>query len=85
MKIFPVDVAMFCTGGWGKNIEDNISCAQICARDHTVCWYSLLFSEQTAIISLYSNNWLVCVTEAKSVHHAVGRGYLNILHLHFSL
>ena len=28
-------------------------------------------SEQTAIISLYNINWLVCITETESVHCAV--------------
>jgi len=28
--------------------------------------------EQTAIISLYSINWLVCITETESVYCAVG-------------
>ena len=33
--------------------------------------------EQTAIISLYSINWLVCITEAESVYCAVRTGSLN--------
>ena len=33
--------------------------------------------EQTAIISLYSINWLVCITETECVHCAVRTGYLN--------
>jgi len=32
--------------------------------------------EQTAIISLYSINWLVCITETESVYCAVRTGYL---------
>jgi hypothetical protein len=35
-------------------------------------------SEQTAIISLYSINWLVCVTETECVYCAVRTGYLNV-------
>jgi hypothetical protein len=31
-------------------------------------------SEQTAIISLYSINWLVCITETESVYCAVRTG-----------
>jgi len=34
-------------------------------------------SEQTAIISLYSINLSVFITEAESVYCAVGTGYLN--------
>ena len=35
-------------------------------------------SEQTAIISLYSINWLVFITETESVYCAVRTGDLNI-------
>ena len=34
--------------------------------------------EQTAIISLYSNNWLVCITETESVYCAVRTESLNM-------
>jgi hypothetical protein len=34
-------------------------------------------SEQTAIISLYSINWLVCITETECVYCAVRTGCLN--------
>jgi len=37
---------------------------------------SVWISEQTAIISLYSINWLVCITERGSVYCAVRTGYL---------
>jgi len=40
-------------------------------------------SEQTAIISLYSINWLVCITETESVYCAVRTGYLYITQLEF--
>jgi len=35
-------------------------------------------SEQTAIISLYNINWLVCITETECVYCAVRTGYLKI-------
>ena len=35
--------------------------------------------EQTAIISLYSINWLVCITATESVYCAVRTGYLYII------
>ena len=35
--------------------------------------------EQTAIISLYSINWLVCITETECVYCAVGTGSLYII------
>jgi len=48
-------------------------------------WYTLYLcfvwiSEQTAIISLYSINWLVCITESECVYSAVRTGYLYITH-----
>jgi len=36
-------------------------------------------SEQTAIISVYSINWLVFITETESVYCAVRTGYLNMI------
>ena len=35
--------------------------------------------EQTAIISLYSINWLVCITETECVYCAVRTGFLYII------
>ena len=35
--------------------------------------------EQTAIISLYSINWLVCITETECVYCAVRTWYLNVV------
>ena len=35
--------------------------------------------EQTAIISLYNVNWLVCITETECVYCAVRTGYLYII------
>jgi len=42
-------------------------------------------SEQTAIISLYSINWLVCITETESVYCAVRTGYLNKIQVNFCM
>ena len=39
----------------------------------------LWISEQTAIISQYSINWRVCITETESVYSAVRAGYLHII------
>ena len=38
---------------------------------HSVFMYFVWIWEQTAIISLYSINWLVCINETKSVYCAV--------------
>ena len=41
-------------------------------------------SEQTAIIPLYSNNWLVFITDTESVYCAVRTEYLYKIRVHFS-
>ena len=46
---------------------------------HTVFMCFMWISEQTAIISLYSINWLVFITEMKSVYSAVRTGALSII------
>ena len=45
---------------------------------HTVFMCFVWISEQTAIISLYNINWLVCITETECVYCAVRTGYLKI-------
>ena len=46
---------------------------------HTAVFMCFVWiSEQTAIISLYSINWLVFITETESAYCAVRTGYLNI-------
>ena len=45
---------------------------------HTVFICFVWISEQTAIISLYNINWLVCITETESVYCAVRTGCLNV-------
>jgi len=42
-------------------------------------------SEQTAIISLYNINWLVCITETESVYCAVRTGSLNVIHFNLGV
>jgi hypothetical protein len=46
---------------------------------HSVFVYFVWISEQTAIISLYNINWLVCITETECVYCAVRTGYLCVL------
>ena len=46
---------------------------------HSVFMCSVWISEQTAIISLYSINWLVCITETECVYCAVRTGSLYII------
>ena len=42
-------------------------------------------SEQTAIISLYKINWLVCTTEMECVYCAVRTVYLNVIQYKFGV
>jgi putative hemolysin len=46
---------------------------------HSVFMCVVWISEQTAIISLYSINWLVFITETECVYCAVRSGSLNII------
>jgi hypothetical protein len=48
---------------------------------HSVFMCFVWISEQTAIISLYNFNWLVCVTETECVYCAVRTGCCNIIQL----
>ena len=48
---------------------------------HSVYMCSVRIWEQTAIISLYSINWLVCITETECVYCAVRTGSLYIIHV----
>jgi hypothetical protein len=60
-------------------VTTNICTATFKCNNSTFCPHSILMcfvwiSEQTAIISLYSINWLVCITERESVYCAVRTG-----------
>ena len=52
---------------------------------HTAVFMCFVWiSEQTAIISLYSINWLVFITQTECVYCAVRTGYLYIIQVSFS-
>jgi len=48
---------------------------------HSVFVCFVWIREQTAIISLYSINWPVCITETESVYCAVRTGSLYVIHI----
>jgi hypothetical protein len=50
---------------------------------HTVYLRVLCGSDNKPIISLYSINWLVLITEKESVYCAVRTGYLNVFQVNF--
>jgi hypothetical protein len=48
---------------------------------HSVFMFFMWIWEQTAIISLYSINWLVFITEIECVYCEVRNGSLNLIHV----
>jgi hypothetical protein len=52
---------------------------------HSVFMCLVWISEQTAIISLYNINWLVCITEMEGVYCAVRTGSLCTIQVHLGL
>jgi hypothetical protein len=52
---------------------------------HTVFMCFVWISEQTAIISLYNINWLVCITETECVYCAVRTECLKVFQTNFLL
>jgi len=54
----------------GSTLQNSTFCP------HSVFMCFVWISEQTAIISLYSINWLVFITETECVYCAVRNGYL---------
>ena len=90
-------VVNICTGQWslfvphsGHNMYRTV--VTICTTSltssnstfcpHTVFMCFVWISEQTAIISLYSINWLVCITEMESVYCAVRAEALYTVRCH---
>ena len=62
-----------------------ICTASLTFNNSTFCLHSVFMcfvwiSEQTAIISLYIINWLVCITETECVYCAVRIGSLHVAH-----
>ena len=66
-----------------KSIKLTVAVCTAGFNVHTFCFQPtqtvfvcfVWISEQTAIISLYSINWLVCITETECVYCAVRTGY----------
>ena len=67
-----------------------ICTASLTFNNSTFCPHSVIMCfvwiwEQTAIISLYSINWLVFITETECVYCEVGAGSLYIMNVNFHL
>jgi hypothetical protein len=77
-------VVTICTAQWSLYVPHSGHCVTF--SNSTFCPHSVFMCfvwiwEQTAIISLYSINWLVFITETESVYCAVRTGYLYIIHV----
>jgi hypothetical protein len=62
----------------------------VCLLRGTFCLHSVFMCfvwiwEQTSIISLYSINWLVFITEIECVYCVVRTEWLNVIHVNLSL
>ena len=66
-----------CTAS-GRYMYRQFNNQQFYVLPHTAVFMCFVWiSEQTAIISLYNINWLVCVTETECIYCVVRTGYLN--------
>jgi len=61
--------------GYYMNRQFNITNSTFCPHSVFMCFVWTL--EQTAIISIYNINWLVCITETECVYCAVQTGSLK--------
>jgi hypothetical protein len=64
---------------WSLNVAPGLTFTNSTLCPHSVFMCFVWISEQTAIISLYSINWLVCITETESVYCAVRAGSLKMI------
>jgi Na+/melibiose symporter-like transporter len=89
--------SMLMDGRTVRHDKANSRFSQFCERaqnlshsTHSVVFMCFVWiSEQTAIISLYNINWLICITETQCVYCAVRSEYLSLMRLntaqHFGL
>ena len=70
-----IDFTLLKPTGYVMHHQFNIQ--QLYALPHTVFMCFVFIWEQTATCATYSINWLVFITEMKSVYSAVRTGALN--------
>ena len=68
-----------CTAQRSLNVPSGLTFNNSPFCPHSVFMCFVWIWEQTAIISLYSINWLVCITKSESVYCAVRSGSLNVI------
>ena len=93
-------VVTICTAQWSPYVPHSghymyspvvtICTASLTFNNSTFCPHSVFMcfvwiSEQTAIISLYNINWLVCITQTECVYCAVRTGALNMVQVNLSV
>ena len=73
-------VVTICTAQWSLYVPPVVAIctASLTFSNSTFCLHSVFvwIWEQTAIISLYNINWLLCITETECVYCAVRTGSL---------
>ena len=70
--------SVYCAVRAGSLYTTSLTFSNSAFCPHNVFMCFVWISEQTAIISLYSINWLVFITEMESVYCAVRTGHLNV-------
>ena len=81
----PIKIDKTLNTAWNfQNLRLTICTASLTFNNSTFCPHSgfmcfVWISEQTAIISLYSINWLVCIIETECVYCAVRTGSLYVI------
>ena len=70
-------VVTICTAQWSLYVPPvlTFNISTLCPHNVFMCF--VWISEQTAIISLFNINWLVCITETQCVYCAVRTGFLT--------
>jgi hypothetical protein len=74
-----------CTAQWSLYVPPGITFNNPTFCPHSVFMCFVWIWEQTAIIFLYSINWLVCITVTECVYCAVGIEYLYVIHVKIPL
>jgi hypothetical protein len=77
--------SVYCAVRTGSLYTASLTFSNSTFFPHNVFMCFVWIWEQTAIISLYNINWLVCITETESVYCAVRTGSLNIIQVNFCL
>ena len=72
-------VVTICTSQWSLCVPPGVTFTNSTFFPHSVFMCFVWILEQTAVISLYSINWLVFITETGCVYCAVRTGSLNII------